>query len=594
MAYRLAERVRERTLTTGIGPLELAGVIFPNEQTFVDGVGDGNTTRYCILSGDGVGWEIGEPALVTDGSPATLARNPIRSTNGDAAIDLVGESQVYVCLPAQTYFSDSGDWDPTGAVGQNTVVKFGDTRYVATSPIPAAPAGPPLIDGHAKHNGTTSGSPITLALTTTLADDEIVVLIAINGGKTAVPTATGLAFTERADGAGAPIRYTVGGFTVQEFTARSAAILSAKVITITPSGSADFSAVAFGANPVNSIYPFDTNSDHLPLAVAGNTIDCSTDGHNLFLIYLDVSANIAFNPTTVPTSFTLIEGTTYVPAQMGVSGRSVTAQQVGVSLVGSSAAAVLSFVDALTSQNAPPNLDPRWVPLGADFGDQAQNTVYAGPASGGSGPSGFRALVVADLPAGTATETYADAAAAAAEAAAETYADGAAAAAAAGVDVSIAAATDATITSPAENDILVRVSGDWVNKRPPYGPLAFSSPQTTAYTASQVVGHHDFACGVTWIANFGAYLGRSARAGGSAVAAASTVFSVEKAAAATPNTFSQVGTITFAIGTVTPTFASTGGTDIVFAANDRVRFVAPATPDTTFAGFYCTIPGYQT
>jgi hypothetical protein len=591
LTYRLPERTRERTLTTGTGTLDLAGVIFPSEFTFADGLSDGDTTRYCIISGNGVDVEIGEPAIFNTGSPNTLTRNPTRSTNGNAAIDLVGESQVYVCLPGQSYFTDAGDWDPIGAIAQNTTVVFGEQRYVAVEPIPAAPAGAPAIDGHAKHNGTTTGSPVTLNLTTSLADDAIVVLIAINGGKTAAPTASGLAFTERADGNGSPIRYTVGGFTIQEFIARAAAPLAAKTITITPSGSADFSVVAFGANPVNAVYAWDTNSDHLPLAVSGNTIDCTTDGSNLFLIYLDVSDNISFNPAAHPTSFTIIESCDYVPAQMGASGRSVTAQQVGVSLVGSSAAAILSWVDALTSENPPPNVDPRWVPLGTAFGDQAANSVYAGPATGGDAPPTFRALVAADLPSGTATESYADAAASAAESAAEAYADAGDAA----ITSSIAAATDAAVTSPADNDVLVYInsSSKWTNKRPHYG-LAFSAPQTTAYTASQVVGHHDFACAATIPANFGAYLGRSSRAGGSAVAAASTVFSVEKAAAATPNTFSQVGTITFAVGTVTPTFASSGGAAISFAANDRMRIVAPASPDGTFAGFYATIAGYQT
>lgn len=397
MTYLLPERTRERTVTTGTGTIHLGGVIFPNERPFSDGLADGDTTRYCLLSGNGVDWEIGDAAAFNTGSPNTLARSPIKSSNANAPINLVGDSQVYICLPAQTYFTNSGAWNASAAISQNTVVQFGDKRYVATAPIAAAPAGPPTIDGHAKHNGATSASPITATLTTTLADDLIVVLIAINGGQTAAPTAAGLAFTERNDGV-LPLRFTFGGFTIQEFTAPAAAALTAKVITITPSASADFSAVAFGVNNVNPIFPFDTNSDHLPLGVAGNTIDCTTDGFNLFLIYADISATLGFNETAVPSGFTLTEGCNFVPAQMGVAGRSVSTQQVGVSLVGSATAAILSFVDALTSENAPPNVDPRWVPLGADFGDQAANTVYAGPVTGGAGPSGFRALVSADLP----------------------------------------------------------------------------------------------------------------------------------------------------------------------------------------------------
>jgi hypothetical protein len=770
MAYVLAERVRERTLTTGTGPISLDGVISPNQRTFVEGIGDGNTTRVCILSGNGTDWEIDDNALVTDGLPATLSRNVIFSYIGGVLgtdpVDLVGESRVFCALPAMENISSSGEWAAVADFARNSIVRFGDKRYIATEFIPAAPAGPPTIDGHAKHNGSTGSGSITVTLTTTLPDDEIAVFISINGGQTAAPTASGLAFTERgAELGGAPIRQTIGGITLQQFYARASAPLTAKVITITPTGSADFSAVAFGVNNVNALFPFDTNSDHLPLATAGNTVDCTTDGVNRFLMFADVSATLGFNETTVPTGFTLIEGCNYVPAQLSVSGRTVTTQQVGVSLVGSGSNSVFAFIDTLTSENAPPNVDPRWVPLGEDFTDQLANTFFAGPDSGGSGPPGFRAIVAADIPVmigdsgsggtkgaapapgagdaaagkfldaaggysvppgtGGAFSTNSDVALSglanndiaaynsgsgkwtnrtvaaitallsavigdsgsggtkglvpapgAGDAAAGKYLDAAggysvpagtggsigtdsdvtltslanndaiiynsgsskwtnrtmtaltallsavvgdsgsggtkglvpapgAGDAAAGKFLgaggtftlpTLGGTSDSAITSAADNDILVYISGSpghWTNKRPLYG-IAISAPQITAYTASQVLGHHDFACGVTIPANFGAYLGRQARAGGSAVAAASTIISVEKAAAATPNTFSQVGTITIAAGTVTPTFASSGGTTIVFAANDRVRFVAPATPDTTFVGFYCTIPGYQT
>ncbi len=603
--YKLAERTRERTSTTGTGDIELNGTLIANQRTFVEGVGDGVRTRYCLLSGNSVDWEIGDNALVTAGSPDILERKTVFSYIGGVLgtdpIDLVGESRVFCHLPPTPPFTDGGDWDPLGDVLPGTVVLFGGTRYVASQFIPAAPAGAPTIDGHAKQNGTTSSSPATLTLTTTLPDDEIIVLISINGGRTAVPTASGLAFTERADGNGTPIRNTIGGITLQEFHARAASPLSSKVITITPSASADFAAVGFGVNNVNPIFAFDTNSDHLPLATAGNTVDCTTDGSNLFLVFADVSANISFNSTTVPTSFTLIEGTTYVPAQLSVSGRSVTVQQVGVSLVGSASNSVFAFIDALTSENPPPNVDPRWIPMGTDFGDQIANTVYAGPTSGGSGPVSFRALVSADLPGHGVTNAKM------AQMAAHTFKGNNTGSTADSIDLTIAQlgaelplsgfTGDVTITSPADNDILVFIAGSpghWTNKRPPY-PLAFSSPQTTAYTASQVIGHHDVACAVTILANFAAYLGRSSRAGGSAAVTASTVISVERSVAATPNTFSQVGTITIATGaTMVATFASSGGTDIVLAADDRIRFVAPASPDATFAGFYCTIIGYQT
>jgi hypothetical protein len=155
----------------------------------------------------------------------------------------------------------------------------------------------------------------------------------------------------------------------------------------------------------------------------------------------------------------------------------------------------------------------------------------------------------------------------------------------------LAGATDAAITSPAEDDVLVYTSAKWTNKRPKY---VLSPSMSGVLTASQQIMYHRFAKAVTIPANFGSYLGLSSQAGGTANATASTVISVDKAATATPNSFSNVGTITIAAGGVTPTFATSGGAAVTFAAGDVIRIVGPASPDATFAGFYATLVGYET
>lgn len=113
-------------------------------------------------------------------------------------------------------------------------------------------------------------------------------------------------------------------------------------------------------------------------------------------------------------------------------------------------------------------------------------------------------------------------------------------------------------------------------------------------TASQRILYHRFSKAVTIPANFGAYLGHSSKAGGSVNATASTVINVDKAASATPNTFTNAGTITIAASGVTPTFASASGAVINFAAGDVMRIMGPVSPDATFAGFYATILGFET
>jgi hypothetical protein len=100
--------------------------------------------------------------------------------------------------------------------------------------------------------------------------------------------------------------------------------------------------------------------------------------------------------------------------------------------------------------------------------------------------------------------------------------------------------------------------------------------------AGQLLGMHKMARAVTLPANFA-----GSRAGGSANATASTVIVVERALAASPLTFSSIGTITFAAGTITPTFATSGS--VALANNDVLRVVGPATADASFANFYCTI-----
>ncbi len=155
----------------------------------------------------------------------------------------------------------------------------------------------------------------------------------------------------------------------------------------------------------------------------------------------------------------------------------------------------------------------------------------------------------------------------------------------------ISGATDAGIASPAEDDILVYISSKWTNKRAKY---VLAPSVADVLTDGQQILYHKFPKSVTFPANFGSYLGLSSKAGGTANATASTVINIDKAANATPNTFSNIGTITIAASGITPTFATSGGTDISFVAGDVIRVMGPATADATFAGFYATLVGYET
>lgn len=107
-------------------------------------------------------------------------------------------------------------------------------------------------------------------------------------------------------------------------------------------------------------------------------------------------------------------------------------------------------------------------------------------------------------------------------------------------------------------------------------------------TANQILLVHRFSRAVTLPANFGAYSGYASQASGTAAATASTVITAARALAASPATFNNVGTVTFAAGGIVPTFVTTSGA-ISFAQGDLLRLSGPATADATFAGFACTI-----
>jgi hypothetical protein len=147
-----------------------------------------------------------------------------------------------------------------------------------------------------------------------------------------------------------------------------------------------------------------------------------------------------------------------------------------------------------------------------------------------------------------------------------------------------------TITNPQANDLLIYNGTTWVNARPKYN-VSFSLVGGVL-TAGQLLGIHCFTKGISFAANWAGYLGHVPEAGGTANATASTVITISRALAATPNTFASVGSITFAAGGIVPTFVSAG--TVVFAAGDRMRLTGPATADTTFANFYCSLAGWET
>jgi hypothetical protein len=130
MALVINDRVKETSTTTGTGTLNLSGAV-SGFETFVAGVGNGNTTYYAIVNRDADEWEVGL-GTVTDASTDTLARTTvITSSNSDSATDFsAGTKDVFVTLPASKVTFEDASNDVTLAndliLGSDSaVLKFG-------------------------------------------------------------------------------------------------------------------------------------------------------------------------------------------------------------------------------------------------------------------------------------------------------------------------------------------------------------------------------------------------------------------------------------------------------------------------------------
>ena len=97
MAFKLNDRVKESSATTGTGTFTLGGAV-SGFETFAAGIGGDNTTYYCIFETGTNNFEVGFGTL--NGSASTLARtNVISSSNSDALVNFAGATEVFCTVP---------------------------------------------------------------------------------------------------------------------------------------------------------------------------------------------------------------------------------------------------------------------------------------------------------------------------------------------------------------------------------------------------------------------------------------------------------------------------------------------------------------
>jgi len=148
MSFKVFDRVKETTSTTGSGTITLGGAAY-GFQSFSDVLSSGDTTFYSIVNGSS--WETGLGTYADN----TLSRDTVfESSNSGNLIDLSATSDIYITYPAsksvyrnsndQVVITDSGirfsdgsiqTIASTGAVSYNWVVAdgLGNTNTVSTT-----------------------------------------------------------------------------------------------------------------------------------------------------------------------------------------------------------------------------------------------------------------------------------------------------------------------------------------------------------------------------------------------------------------------------------------------------------------------------
>ena len=102
MAFVLNDRVKQTSTSTGTATIQLSNTAEVGFESFVTGIGNTNSTFYCISHDGTADFEVGI-GTVTDATPDTLSRDTvISSSNSDNKVDLqAGTKTVFCTYPAK-------------------------------------------------------------------------------------------------------------------------------------------------------------------------------------------------------------------------------------------------------------------------------------------------------------------------------------------------------------------------------------------------------------------------------------------------------------------------------------------------------------
>ena len=106
MAFKLADRVKESTTTTGTGNIALGGAV-TNFETFSANLSNSDTTYYAIVDNTNNAFEVGLGTYNSSGN--TLSRSVIASSNSNSAVNLgVGTKEVFITAIADKIVMEDG------------------------------------------------------------------------------------------------------------------------------------------------------------------------------------------------------------------------------------------------------------------------------------------------------------------------------------------------------------------------------------------------------------------------------------------------------------------------------------------------------
>ena len=147
MAFVLNDRVKQTSTSTGTGTINLSGTE-TGFETFVTGIGNGNSCFYAIANDGTSEFEVGI-GTVTDAATDTLSRTTvISSSNSDNLVNFsAGTKTVFCTYPAKRA--------PSAAMTATTYVNthaatISDTQTMESGVL----AGPVTVSGNVTVTGT--------------------------------------------------------------------------------------------------------------------------------------------------------------------------------------------------------------------------------------------------------------------------------------------------------------------------------------------------------------------------------------------------------------------------------------------------------